>query len=46
MWRKLDDEQRFSSVMWTDSRTKVVVGQVDKPDIVWVTQVKEMEDVQ
>jgi len=40
------DEVRFASVMHTDIRTKVLVGQVDKPDIVWVTRVKEMEVVQ
>ena len=40
------DEVRFASVMHTDIRTKVLVGQVDKPDIVWVTRVKEMELVQ
>ena len=38
---RLDDEQRFASVMWVDIKTKVVVGQVERPDIVvWVTKVK------
>jgi len=43
---RLEDEKRFASVMRVDIKTKVVVGQVDRPDIVWVTKVKEMEDVQ
>jgi hypothetical protein len=43
---RLEEGQRFVSIMQVDIRTKVVVGQVDKPDIVWVTKVKEMEEVQ
>ena len=43
---RLEGEKRFASVMRVDIKTKVVVGQVDRPDIVWVTKVKEMEDVQ
>ena len=43
---RLEADQKYAAAMQTDIRTKVLVGQVDKPDIVWVTKVKEMEDVQ
>ena len=43
---RFEDEKRFASIMRTDVKMKVIVGQVDRPDIVWVTKVKEMEVVQ
>eukprot|EP00092_Neocalanus_flemingeri_P016858 GFUD01018235.1.p1 GENE.GFUD01018235.1~~GFUD01018235.1.p1 ORF type:complete len:703 (+),score=228.32 GFUD01018235.1:78-2186(+) len=41
-----EDHQRNGMVMHVDRRTKVVVGQVEKPDIVWVSPVREVNAVQ
>eukprot|EP00092_Neocalanus_flemingeri_P085320 GFUD01107358.1.p1 GENE.GFUD01107358.1~~GFUD01107358.1.p1 ORF type:complete len:692 (+),score=227.91 GFUD01107358.1:78-2153(+) len=41
-----EDHQRNGMVMHMDRRTKVVVGQVEKPDIVWVSPVREVNAVQ
>ena len=43
---RLEEEQRFGTGMKVDRKFKVLVGQVDKPDIVWITPVQEMEEVQ
>jgi len=41
----VDGEERFGPLQ-VDQRIKVVLDQVDKPDTVWVSPVKEVEEVQ
>merc|ERR1719234_2503249 len=42
----MESEERFASLMHTGSKTSVVVGHVEKPDIVWVVKTKDMDFVQ
>jgi len=41
-----ETEEKFASLMHTGSKTSVVVGHVEKPDIVWVVKTKDMDFVQ
>ena len=45
---RMETEERFTSLMLTltESKTSVVVGHVEKPDIVWVVRTKDMDFVQ
>ena len=43
---RMETEERFASLMYTESKTSVVVGHVEKPDIVWVVTKKDMDFVQ
>jgi len=43
---RMETEERFASLMHTGLKTSVVVGHVEKPDIVWVVKTKDMDFVQ
>ena len=43
---RMENEERYSSLMHSGTRTCVIVGHVEKPDVVWVTKTKDMDFVQ